>query len=172
MKLETKRYYNAISKGYKELYGEEQRQKWKVIEKKFELSSKDVVLDAGCGDGAITQAISKRARLVVGIDLSKEMLRRARQEKNCFYVNADLENLPFKDKTFDKVISLTVLQDLEDPKRAIEELGRVCKGEKVITCVAKSKLIETLPTLLEQSGLIVLRRIPEEKDIIYILDLR
>ena len=43
------------------------------------------VLDAGCGSGRyLAHALSRGARRVVGIDLSREMLARARSERGVF----------------------------------------------------------------------------------------
>src|SRR5436309_661465 len=47
----------------------------------------DAVVEIGCGLGRLTRAIAARARSVTGIDVSEEMLTRARQ------LNAGVENV-------------------------------------------------------------------------------
>ncbi len=43
------------------------------------------------------------------------------------YPEVDMQNLPYKDNSFDFVISDQVIEHLEDPKKAVEELYRVLK---------------------------------------------
>lgn len=70
------------------------------------------ILDAGCGSGALSAALSSRGASVTGIDSSSEMLqlarRRAGDEMDLRL--ADIrEPLPFDDHSFDDVIASLVL---------------------------------------------------------------
>src|SRR5689334_21528538 len=55
-----------------------------------EIAPSDVVLDIGCGVGRLTRAAAAQARHVIGLDVSAEMLARARE------LNAHLENVEFR----------------------------------------------------------------------------
>ena len=92
----------------------------------------DLILDAGCGTGVFTLDLLHLGCHIIGIDLSMPMLVRAKQKAHGYpfrIVLADLLNLPFSENSFDKVISVTALEFIEDGKRAIEELFRVTKRE-------------------------------------------
>jgi ubiquinone/menaquinone biosynthesis C-methylase UbiE len=90
----------------------------------------DRILDAGCGTGVFTIDILALGAHVVGLDISLPMLTRAGQKikGHPFYkVHADMMNLPFCDNSFDKVLSVTALEFIDDARSAIKELFRVAK---------------------------------------------
>ncbi len=150
----AKDYYNAISRGYNELYGKEQDRKWSFIKNRV----KGKVLDVGCGTGIITSKIKK----AVGLDISIEMLKQYRGAK----INGDAHKLPFKNKSFDQCISLTVLQDVEEPVKVLREMKRV--GKKVIFSILNKNWSENMiRELVEEAG-ITGELIEEEKDYIFI----
>ncbi|MBR9678661.1 MAG: class I SAM-dependent methyltransferase [Nanoarchaeota archaeon] len=133
-------YYNAIAKGYNELYGEEQLEKFEII--KNELVGR--VLDIGCGTGIITKKIEN----AVGIDNSWKMLKQFDGER----ILGDAHNLPFKNKTFDTALSLTVLQDLKNPSKALKEMKRIAR--KVVFSIQKRNWTEQkIKKMLKKSDL-------------------
>jgi ubiquinone/menaquinone biosynthesis C-methylase UbiE len=88
----------------------------------------EAILDAGCGTGVFTIDILSLGTRVVGIDISLPMLVQARKKLKGYpsqLVLADMLNLPFPENSFDKVVSVTALEFIEDAKRAVEELFRV-----------------------------------------------
>jgi ubiquinone/menaquinone biosynthesis C-methylase UbiE len=71
------------------------------------------VLDFGCGVGRLTQALARRFRSCVGIDISQEMIRQAdalNQYPHCHYVVNATPRLPFADESFSFLYSNIVLQ--------------------------------------------------------------
>jgi ubiquinone/menaquinone biosynthesis C-methylase UbiE len=92
--------------------------------------SDEFILDAGCGTGIFTLDVLSFATHVIGVDLSLPMLSRARQKTGGYHfqaVLADISSLPFLENAFDKVVSVTALEFIEDAKRAMDELFRVTK---------------------------------------------
>jgi len=90
----------------------------------------EVILDAGCGTGVFTLDLLKAGSRVIGLDLSLPMLRRAKEKagRRPFEVVAgDMLTLPFPEDAFDKVVSITALEFVEDGRAAIDELFRVTK---------------------------------------------
>lgn len=92
------------------------------------------VLDVGCGTGYTTEAILKRLEIgeVDGIDITSQQLRKAARKLNPERVvvnlsKGDAENLPFKNETFDAVVSFGALEYFPHPKRALQEMARVVK---------------------------------------------
>lgn len=100
------------------------------------------ILDAGCGTGVFTLDILSQGAHVVGIDLSCPMLQRAKAKAKAHplqLVSADLLRLPFRKDSFDKVISVTALEFIEDGKKAIEEFFRVVRrGGLVVVATLNS----------------------------------
>jgi ubiquinone/menaquinone biosynthesis C-methylase UbiE len=86
------------------------------------------VLELGCSSGFLTEHLGK----VTAIDTSKDMLSIAHAknpESKCVY--GDMFDIPFKDNSFDKVVTMRVWNHLseEDLRKAIREAKRVLKKE-------------------------------------------
>jgi ubiquinone/menaquinone biosynthesis C-methylase UbiE len=92
--------------------------------------SEEFILDAGCGTGVFTLDILSFGTHVIGVDLSLPMLSWAAQKTKGYHfhaVLADISFLPFPKNAFDKVVSVTALEFIEDGKGAMEELFRVAR---------------------------------------------
>jgi ArsR family transcriptional regulator len=93
-----------------------------------------VIADVGCGTGSLTFELARFAEKAIGVDLSTEMLRRAREvakEKHFRNVEFRLGNalkLPLESREVDAAFCVMVLHFLSDPQRAIEELCRVTRA--------------------------------------------
>ena len=91
---------------------------------------RDKILDVGCGTGVFTVDILEQGALVFGIDISLPMLTRAGEKLEgypFFKALGTMVCLPFADSTFDKVVSITALEFIEDGGKALQELFRVTK---------------------------------------------
>jgi len=96
------------------------------------------ILDIGCGSGELTNELSKKAKLVVGVDFSQEWIDYCRGKytnKNLNFIKAKASNLrSFKNDYFDIVVMNMVLPNIEtagDVKKTFEEIGRVIKKSGV-----------------------------------------
>jgi ubiquinone/menaquinone biosynthesis C-methylase UbiE len=147
-------YYDYIAKGYDELHYEEQMNKLRVILERFDISRKKV-LDVGCG----TAFYSHLFKDYTGIDNSREMVKRAKG--NVLLGNA--ESLPFNDKSFDVVISLSAAHNFSDFRRAIDEMFRVSRELVIVSLFKRAKLFNEIR---EYFGLDL--EIDEEKDLIMV----
>lgn len=80
------------------------------------INSNDIVLDIGCGNGALTYDIAKKAKNVIGIDLNKNNIAIAKEKypaPNTEYIVGDVTGeLP--NKKFDVVILSNVLEHIEN----------------------------------------------------------
>ena len=112
-------YYNGISSGYNELHGKEQLEKARLIKK--ELNPGGLLLDVGAGTGVATKAFEGKAKCIA-LEPGLEMLSQYSGLKVC----AKAERLPFKDKSFDSVVSITVLHHA-NLEKAFSEIKRVAK---------------------------------------------
>ena len=104
------------------------------------------VLDIPCGGGVAFRGLRPQQKLdYVAADLSPVMLRRARSEADrrgldwIGFTEADVESLPFEDRSFDLVVTYTGLHCFPDPPAAIAEMARVLQpgGELRGTSVIK-----------------------------------
>jgi ubiquinone/menaquinone biosynthesis C-methylase UbiE len=104
------------------------------------LLPRDLTLaDIGCGTGSLTFELARFARKVIGIDLSNEMLRRARAVareravQNVEFRQGDALKLPLDSHSVDAAFCVMVLHFLADPQRAIKGICRVTRpGGSVI----------------------------------------
>src|SRR3989338_3139730 len=132
--MNTKNYYNKISKSYNELYGKEQLEKALAI--LTHIKPKGILLDIGAGNGIATKLFEKYCKCVA-LDPSKKLLEQYHGEK----VVGKAEKLPFPDGYFDVVISITALHHA-DIEKALKEIFRVAKKDAqiAITILKKSKV--------------------------------
>ncbi|MEM0440477.1 MAG: class I SAM-dependent methyltransferase [Candidatus Caldarchaeum sp.] len=127
--------YDVLNTGYDELYGEEQRVKYR---RAFEQAPKNFsrIVDVGCGTGLLREFLREQHvdAEYVGVDVSSGMLNKAREkiDSSTHLVQADAHRLPFRDQVFSHVFSFTVVHHLE-PKRFLEEALRICSGVVVVS---------------------------------------
>lgn len=109
-----------------------------VLTEKVDFSkpqSTDVALDVACGPGAYVLALAPRVHQVRGIDLTPEMLRRARtyqaekQIPNAAFVLGEAEQLPFPPGMFDLVSCQCSFHHMPKPRLVLREMLRVAKPE-------------------------------------------
>jgi phospholipid N-methyltransferase len=94
-----------------------------------------LVLEAGCGVGAQTKIIAPKNAdsTFISIDISADSISEARRVletsriKNVELRQADIYNLPFQNEHFDGIIVCFVLEHLNSPIQALNELKRVLK---------------------------------------------
>lgn len=86
------------------------------------------VCDLGCGDGFGSLKLSNAGYKVTGIDVSEEMIARAKSVNNSDqFIKGDILNLPFPDDSFDAVIAINSLEWTEAPLKVLNEMQRVVK---------------------------------------------
>jgi len=91
----------------------------------------DNLLDMGCGSGWLSRALAQRAPegRVVGMDISDEMIRHARQASinyvNIVFAVGGVDDIPWEPNFFDKAISVESAYYWPDPAKGIRELQRV-----------------------------------------------
>ncbi|MEM2965085.1 MAG: class I SAM-dependent methyltransferase [Candidatus Bathyarchaeia archaeon] len=150
-RIKVTRWYDALAERYDELYGEEQRRKFKLAEVK----GKGVVLDCGCGTGLLLANLSP-GPMTVGLDLSEKMLRQAKKRlgSGVHLVQGDALTPPFKASAFDTVYSFTVIEPerCETFIKAISGLLRE-GGMVVLSALKKVFNPQILRGLTEASGL-------------------
>jgi len=106
------------------------------------------VLDAGTGTGRFAIHLAKRGINVIAIDSSKEMIKVAQkkaQREGCQqriqFIVSDIENLPFKNESFDGVYSIIVLIHFVCRDYAVSELSRILKPNGIAVLDVPNKLL-------------------------------
>ncbi|RLI01858.1 hypothetical protein DRO31_05490 [Candidatus Bathyarchaeota archaeon] len=156
------RYDDLGGSDYDMRYTEEQLAKYELI--MDELPEANLMLDNGCGTGLLFRFIESS---LVGLDLSSELLRTARERVNDvqYLVQGDSEYLPFRDDVFDAVVSVTVVQNLMKPERLPIESARVSKpGSNVIISSLKRvyEKVEDITSIVECDYLMLNRVFTDE----------
>jgi len=101
------------------------------------------ILDAGCGTGAFAKTAKTLGWQITGVDLAPGMCALAASE-NAITLNADIQDLPLPDASFDGVFSSLTLQWLNQPADALAEMARVLKpdGHMVLSTFVEGTLAE------------------------------
>ncbi len=153
--------YNKIAKSYNELHKEEQIKKLEIIKNNIKIIPP--LLDVGCGTGISTNYFNV---VSIGIDNSKEMLKQGK-EGNLVYGNA--EKLPFSDKFFNTIISVTAFHNFKNMEKSLLEIKRVSSNKNVaITFLKRSSKINEFRKLLKKY--FKFKEIECEQDILFVLN--
>jgi ubiquinone/menaquinone biosynthesis C-methylase UbiE len=93
----------------------------------------DNVLDIGCGAGWLSRILAERVPegRVVGMDISDEMVRRARRNSAAFpnlvFIVGGVDEIPWEANFFDKAVSVESSYYWPDPGRGLREIHRVLR---------------------------------------------
>lgn len=159
-------YYNQISEGYEELHREEQLKKVKLIANYLKPKKTEILLDVGCGTGL---TIGGWGCIRVGADPAIRLLEKAKSKNNnTLYINSEAEHIPFKDSSFDIVISITAIQNFRDIEKGIEEIERVGKKRFVLSALKKSGKMSEIKKIINKKFKMK-KIIEEDKDLIFII---
>ena len=105
------------------------------------LTMAETAVDVACGTGALTRELEATApgALVLGMDFSQEMLKRAGQGR---YVAADALHLPLPDASVDVVTIAFGLRNLPEPAQGLLEFRRVLRpGGRLVVCEFSSPVV-------------------------------
>jgi ubiquinone/menaquinone biosynthesis C-methylase UbiE len=132
------KWYDALSKNYDELYGEEQSKKHAAVLHLLGNKEFKIMVDVGCGTGRLLGLIASKARVELGIDLSLQMLIRARRssaDPSIHLVRAEASHLPLQDQIADGVTSVSMTESGPISTEHFNELLRITtkEGTLVIT---------------------------------------
>ncbi|MEX0876316.1 MAG: ubiquinone/menaquinone biosynthesis methyltransferase, partial [Phycisphaerales bacterium] len=134
--------FNAIARSYDlnnrvhSLWRDEAWRKQAVLT--ADVRPGEAVLDCACGTGDLTQAFARysRAAHITGTDYTPGMLEVAHHKRNSLhdriadrisYRQADAQDLPFEDASFDVVSIAFGIRNVQDPRKAVGEFARVLR---------------------------------------------
>lgn len=106
------------------------------ISKYYNLQPGQKVLDIGCGKAHLLYELTQVVPgiQVTGLDISEYAITHAKEEIKPYLMQGTAQNLPFKDNSFDLIISLNTLHNLKvyDLKKAIQDIERISKDNSYI----------------------------------------
>lgn len=108
-----------------------------TFQQHYGLTAQSSVLDVGCAKGFMLHdfAAAIPGITVAGVDVSSYAIAQAIDDMKPFVAVGDTRELPFPNQSFDLVISINTIHNLErdDLARALREIERVSRGKSFIT---------------------------------------
>lgn len=144
----AREYFDQLAPEYDasrvKCYGDDLRN---LLMEKVEVGPEMRVADIGCGTGYLTKVLAEKAKEVVAVDASGEMLHVAQREMekadlaNIRFLSGEAEELPLGDEDFDLVFANMLLHHLGDPGEALREFYRILKpgGQVILTDVEEHR---------------------------------
>ena len=135
MALRVKDFYNTHYKRF----DSSRYRVWKAVREFVEnIPKNSFVFESGCGNGKNLIYMNNHGIKTCGIDFSYRLVDICKK-KGLNVDEADIRSLPYKDNTFDYVISIAVIHHLHREKdriKSINEMIRVCKpgGKILVSC--------------------------------------
>ena len=122
----------SFGDGYELFMGRWSRRLAPLLVKFAGVADGDNVLDVGCGTGSLTAAIAATApsSRISAIDRSAPYVAVARAHHASPRVRfeiGDAQHLPFEDASFDRTLSLLILNFIPHPEKALQEMMRVTR---------------------------------------------
>jgi len=142
-KRKTMHHYDHVAPFYNAQYAEEQKAKIETALRNTNLKEGALILDMGCGTGILFPYIANSAKLLLGIDTSPKILqeakKRAKQLPNTAILRADADYTPFQNQTFDHIFAITLLQNMPNPLKTLQETKRISKPRSTIIITGLKK---------------------------------
>ncbi len=104
----------------------------------FKINSSDTVVDFGCGPGYYTVEIARRAARTIGVDISDEMLEKARRAAEKAGVSIELlrsdgTSIELPASSISLILLIHVYHEIPDKEKTITEFRRILlKGGRII----------------------------------------
>lgn len=139
-KLKTISNWNIVANKYHNNWAESESGPFAASEKLINISNiqhSDIILDIGCGTGALTKKISKKIGIngkLIGIDISRKALSIAKSEIkycNVEFIEMDAENIYFATK-FSKVLSQFVVMFFTNPIKSLNSIRELMAKDGIL----------------------------------------
>ena len=109
-------------------------------------------LEIGCGDGLWTVFLKRHTDGLVSIDLSEKRLKIAKElNKDVNFILCDARNLPFKDKSFDSICAIAIIEHLPtyaEHHKFLKEVTRVLKEKGLFLMSTPNRPIYKIHSML------------------------
>ena len=116
--------------------------RWRIMCQLIAPKSTDRMLDVGCAWGFFERYLleGKKCSSVVGIDVNRQNIDRAKNTAKADFIVASALNLPFKHGSFDKTVAAEVIEHLPatTERLALQEVYRVLHPEGYLVLTTPS----------------------------------
>ena len=135
------------------------KNEFKIITNLLPIQSR--VLDVGCGDGTLIEALTKQKNIETrGIELEENKVKQCISKGlSVIQGNAETELGQFPDKAFDFVVLSQTLQAFSRPENVLNELLRI--GKKVIISIPNFGYWQVRTSLLFFGKMPITRSLPD-----------
>ncbi len=154
-KFEVRRRYDATAKHYDPRYTNIQKQKYNEVFSHSNLSDYELILDVGAGTGLLLDFYKEKTQNIFCCDFSVNMLNEGKKKhNNGFFICSDIESLPFRKNSFDLCTSFSVLQNVQNVSKTIEEKFLVLKDNGILILTALKKKFDKnrLKHIIDKAG--------------------
>jgi ubiquinone/menaquinone biosynthesis C-methylase UbiE len=130
-----------------------QRREYVIDYVRRNLAQGSRILDLGCGAGVVAEDLAKAGMNVTAMDLSSDMVARARDRlrdiaaDGVLVLRGDCEKLPFSDGEFDAIVCLGVISFLKSDQMVLSEIRRVLRDDGTLVLAVRNK--HPLPRFLD-----------------------
>ena len=108
-----------------------------LLQKHYSLTKESKVLDVGCAKGFLLHDLSRLIPgiIVAGLDISQYAIDNSKEDVKPFLKVGNAIELPYEDDSYDLVISINTVHNLEENKckRSLLEIERVSRKDKFVT---------------------------------------
>ena len=128
-------WYDKMADGYDELYAAEQSSKYDAAMRSVSSLRFGMAVDAGCGTGLFLERLRVICDLVLGVDVSHEMLAKAKmrcRDSSVSLVRADCSALPLRDCIADCVFAISLLKPGSVMTKQLGEMSRITRVEGIV----------------------------------------
>ena len=139
-------YFNQMAVTWDETVAEKDGKKLKLMAECLDIKPGSRVLDVGTGTGVFVPFLISKVGSngqIVALDVAEKMLKKAVSKSfngDISYLNADVNNIPLSDETFDSVVCYSSFPHFQDKPRALLEIIRVTRsGGSLFICHTSSR---------------------------------
>lgn len=112
-----------------------------------------LIVDIGCGIGKMADIFQHYSKTSVGLDISSDAIKMAREDSKSFFIAGNALNMPIKDKACDICSCMHVIEHVEEFDLLLKEMRRItAAGGKVILITPNRKYTRfSLPFLRDKT---------------------
>jgi len=102
-----------------------------------------IVLDIACGEGYGSMLLSKKAKSVIGVDISVEAISHSQNKykaPNLTFKVGSASNIPLPDKSIDVIVSFETIEHHDQHEKMLDEIKRILKDNGVLIISSPDKL--------------------------------
>lgn len=128
-------YWKKRAKDYNKLAWTRKQEFMEAMIKFCRPQKRYLALDLGSGTGAVTQHLAQKISVVIGVDISEDMIEQALRNNNVLCQLMNAEELKFPSNFFDLVTARMVFHHIHKLDKAMNEAKRVLKkGGRLVIC--------------------------------------